>query len=285
MTINNIQKARLWLMVVFLLAFWWASGADLASGQVQAYVAVSDTTLSSGDTYQQVTVLLQNDVPIKGIEFWFTLGSPSITDFTTDYIEVQMDTLKLDPLEIDTSVIRNCRLRTSGTLVQDFEWIEAHGEVGDPAFLDCDWVKVAGMAEDGSPIPPGTGVLFKLYVDVLCMPDTTQERTATIFVTGNLSDPNGVRVEAQFTNSIIHVDQTVCGTLTDCVCGDLNADGNVGIVDVVYMINWLFNDGPRMCPEIMADVNTYRGVSIADIVSLINYLFNDGPEPVCVRTY
>ena len=278
-------KERPLLWVVFLWVFWLTSGADLASGQVQAYVTVRDTLLASGDTYQEVTVLLQNDVPIKGIEFWFTLGSPSITDFTTDYIQVQIDTVSLNPLEIDTTVVRKCKMRKSGTLVQNFEWIEAHGEAGDTAFLDCDWVKVAGMAQEGSPIPPGTGVLFKLYLDVLCMPDTTQDRTATIFVTGNLSDPDGGRVEVEFTNSIIHVDQTICGNLTDCICGDLNADGNVGIVDVVYMINWLFNAGPKMCPEIMADVNTYRGVSIADIVSLINYLFNNGPEPVCVRTY
>jgi hypothetical protein len=248
-------------------------------------VTVSDTSLSSGDTYQQVTVLLQNYVPIKGIEFWFTLGSPAVTDFTTDKIEIQIDTLSLGPLDIDTTVIRNCKIGTAGTLVQNFEWIEAHGEVGDITFLDCDWVKVAGMAKDGNPIPPGTGVVVKLYLDVLCIPDTTQERIATIFVTGNLSDPDGNRVEAEFANSIIYLNQTVCGNLVECKCGDVNADGNVGIVDVVYMINWLFNAGREPCPELMGNVNLYRGVSIADIVSLINYLFNNGPEPVCVRKY
>jgi len=106
-----------------------------------------------------------------------------------------------------------------------------------------------------------------------------------IFVNGNLSDPDGNRVDVELSNSTIYVNQTICGTLLDCICGDVNADGNVGIVDVVYTINWMFNDGPDMCPEMMGDVNLYRGVGVADIVYLINYLFNDGDDPVCVRKY
>lgn len=283
--IGTTKKGRLYLLAVFLCVFWLTGGANLANGQAQAYVTVSDTSLSSGDTYQKVTVLLQNDVPIKGIEFFFTLGSPSITDFTTDNIEIQIDTISLNPLDIDSTEIRNCKIGTARGLLQDFEWVEAHGEVGDTAFLDCDWVKVAGMANESHPIPPGIGVLLELYVDVLCIPDTTQERIVTIFASGNLSDPEGNRVEVEFANSIIYLNQTLCGNLLDCICGDVNADGIIGIVDVVYMINWLFDEGPDLCPEMMGDVDLYRGVGIADIVTLINYLFNDGPEPVCVRKY
>jgi hypothetical protein len=71
----------------------------------------------------------------------------------------------------------------------------------------------------------------------------------------------------------------------DCVCGDVEASGHPSIVDVVYMINWLFSNGSDLCPEIMGDVNAVKGVSIADVVYLINYLFNDGPDPACVRKY
>jgi hypothetical protein len=170
-------------------------------------------------------------------------------------------------------------------LVEDFEWIEAHGEVGDTAFLECDWVKVAGMAYDGSPIPPGSGVLLKLYVDFLCLPDTTQDRTAHIVLTGFVSDPVGQVVTTEFNFGTLLFAQTYCGNVTDCVCGDVEASGHVSIVDVVYMINWLFNDGNDLCPEIMGDVNAVKGVSIADVVYMVNYLFNDGAEPACVRKY
>jgi hypothetical protein len=249
---------------------------------VEAQITVVDTTLASGDTYQLVTVTMQNDVPVKGIELMFTLGRPADTDFTTDKIQVEVDTNQVPP---ETTAVRYCKIQKTGTLVQNFEWIKAHGELGDTAFLECDWVKVAGMAHEGSPIPPGSGVLFKLYLDVLCVPDTTQDRIAHIVVNGFVSDPEGQVVETEFNFGTLYLDQTWCGDLIECLCGDVETSGGATIVDVVYMINWLFNNGNDLCPELMGDVNTVRGVSIADVVYLINYLFNDGPDPVCVRKY
>lgn len=268
-------------MILFLL-FFLTKGAEPALSQVQAYVTVRDTSLASGKTYQPVTILLQNDVPIRGIELMFTLGRPAVTDFTSENISVQVDS---GSVPWDTSAVRFCRIQTAGTLVQNFEWIKAHGELGDTAFLDCDWVKVAGMAYEGSPIPPGSGVLFKLYTDVLCMPDTTEDRSAHIVVNGFLSDTEGHLVETEFNFGTLYLEQTWCGNLLGCKCGDVNADGDATIVDVVHMINWLFNNGPPLCPELSGDVNQVRGVSIADVVYLINYLFNDGAAPVCIRKY
>ena len=267
-----------WLLVFW--AIWLISGSNIARAQTDAWVTVSDTSLESGKTRQMVTVFLVNDVPIRGIELMFTLGRPLDTDFTTDWIE--LDTLSSPG---DTFVIRHCKLDTSGSLVKDFEWFEAHGEAGDPAYLDCDWVKVAGMAQDGQPILPGSGVLFRLYVDVLCIPDTTLDRMAWIFVTGKLSDPDGFLVETDFANGTILIDRTVCDTLLECTCGDVNADGNVGLVDIVYMINWMFLGGPDLCPPIMGDVDLNRGVGLSDIVYLINYVFQGGADPDCTRYY
>ena len=267
-----------WLLVFW--AIWLISGSNIARAQTDAWVTVSDTSLESGKTRQMVTVFLVNDVPIRGIELMFTLGRPLDTDFTTDWIE--LDTLSSPG---DTFVIRHCKLDTSGSLVKDFEWLEAHGEAGDPAYLDCDWVKVAGMAQDGQPILPGSGVLFRLYVDVLCIPDTTLDRMAWIFVTGKLSDPDGFLVETDFANGTILIDRTVCDTLLECTCGDVNADGNVGLVDIVYMINWMFKGGSDFCPPPMGDVDLNRGVGLSDIVYLINYLFQGGADPDCTRYY
>jgi hypothetical protein len=267
----------MWLLLVF---FWLISGTNLASGQVVAYVTVQDTSLATGDTYQEVTILLQNSVPIKGIELMFSMGRPAETDFTTDWI--QYDTLSVPG---ETLVVRHCKIKTAGTLIEDFEWVKAHGEVADTAFLDCDWVKIVGMAEEGNPIPAGSGVLCKLFVDVLCMPDTTQDRTAHIVVNGFLSDTEGHTVQTEFNFGTLFLEQTYCGNLVECICGDVETSGYVSIVDVVHMINWLFNSGLDLCPELMGDANLARGVSIADVVYLIQYLFNDGPAPLCARKY
>ena len=277
-----MKKRQILLILFFFCFFFLIKGTSPANSQVQAYVTVGDTSLISGDTYQQITVYLQNDVPIKGIELMFTLGHPAITDFTTERVNIEVDS---SGIPWDTSTVRYCKIQTAGTLVENFEWVKAQGEVGDTAFLDCDWVKVAGMAYEGDPIPPGSGVLLKLYLDVLCIPDTTQDRTAHIVLNGFVSDPDGQLVTTEFNFGTLYLDQTYCGNMTDCVCGDIQASGQASIVDVVYMINWLFNNGTDLCPEIMGDVNLVKGVSIADVVYLINYLFNDGPDLACVRKY
>jgi len=61
--------------------------------------------------------------------------------------------------------------------------------------------------------------------------------------------------------------------------GDVNADSLIGIVDVVYLINYLFDGGPQPKPLMSGDANGDGEVSIVDVVYLINYLFNDGPAP------
>ena len=64
--------------------------------------------------------------------------------------------------------------------------------------------------------------------------------------------------------------------------GDANADGGIDIADVVYLLNYLFSDGPEPVPCLDAgDANCDGTVDIADVVYLINYLFNDGPPPGC----
>jgi hypothetical protein len=73
-------------------------------------------------------------------------------------------------------------------------------------------------------------------------------------------------------------------TVCECsvACGDANGDGVINIGDVVYLINYLFMNGPPpQCEPITAcgDVNKDDVVNIGDVVYLINYLFVNGPPP------
>jgi len=61
--------------------------------------------------------------------------------------------------------------------------------------------------------------------------------------------------------------------------GDVNRDGVIDIADVVYLINYLFIDGPAPEPLEAGDANCDGVVDIADVVYLINYLFIDGSPP------
>ena len=63
------------------------------------------------------------------------------------------------------------------------------------------------------------------------------------------------------------------------VCGDANADSTVDVVDVVYLINYLFDEGSAPVHFEAGDANSDGKVNVDDIVYLINYLFSGGGPP------
>jgi len=64
--------------------------------------------------------------------------------------------------------------------------------------------------------------------------------------------------------------------------GDANADKKVSVSDVIFIINYLFKDGPPPSPFLLeqGDVNCNGHITVTDVVYLINYLFKGG-EPPC----
>ena len=65
------------------------------------------------------------------------------------------------------------------------------------------------------------------------------------------------------------------------ICGDVNANGVVNILDITYLVNYLYKGGPPPQPEASGDVNNDNTIGILDITYLINYLYKGGPAPVC----
>ncbi|HEX7400765.1 MAG TPA: SBBP repeat-containing protein [candidate division Zixibacteria bacterium] len=63
------------------------------------------------------------------------------------------------------------------------------------------------------------------------------------------------------------------------LCGDVTGDDVVDVGDVVYLINYLFKNGPAPDPLQAGDVNLDAVVDVGDVVYLINYLFKSGPPP------
>ena len=64
------------------------------------------------------------------------------------------------------------------------------------------------------------------------------------------------------------------------VHGDANANGEITIADVVYLVNYCFKDGPDPIPLETGDANGDNEANISDAVYLVNYLFKDGDPPV-----
>jgi hypothetical protein len=62
-------------------------------------------------------------------------------------------------------------------------------------------------------------------------------------------------------------------------CGDVNNDGVVDVGDVVYLVSYLYRDGPWPDPECIGDVNDDDVVNVGDVVYLVAYLYRSGPPP------
>jgi hypothetical protein len=65
------------------------------------------------------------------------------------------------------------------------------------------------------------------------------------------------------------------------LCGDFDSTGAVNILDITYLINYLYLGGQAPDPLEMADVNSDGSINILDIIYLIRYLYKGGPEPNC----
>lgn len=65
------------------------------------------------------------------------------------------------------------------------------------------------------------------------------------------------------------------------LCGDPNSDTDVNILDVVYLINGLYKNGPGPGPIEISDVNGDRAVNILDVVYVINYKYKGGSALNC----
>lgn len=63
--------------------------------------------------------------------------------------------------------------------------------------------------------------------------------------------------------------------------GNVNFDNSLSIADLVYMINYLFKNGPGLLPfDDQGDVNCDGRTSVSDVIFLLNYLFKNGDQPV-----
>jgi len=64
------------------------------------------------------------------------------------------------------------------------------------------------------------------------------------------------------------------------ICGDANGDGKINVGDAVFLINYVFKNGPEPNPKCAGNTNGDASVNVGDAVYLINYVFKGGPAPI-----
>ena len=108
------------------------------------------------------------------------------------------------------------------------------------------------------------GGSFKFY------PDSTQTDSVyhAVFIASD-----GILADSEFVT--MHVVQYSRG--------DANSDGKVDLGDLVFLINYLYKNGPPPDPLLRGDANCDYVVNLGDLVYLINYLYKNGPVPQCLK--
>jgi len=104
------------------------------------------------------------------------------------------------------------------------------------------------------------GGLFRFY------PGSTQE-DSIYHVTFIVSD--GLSADSQMVTMRVY----------SYIPGDANGDRDVNSADVVFLINYLFKEGPLPPVINAADASGDCAINSSDIVYLIDYLFKGGPSP------
>ncbi|MEK7775332.1 MAG: M14 family zinc carboxypeptidase [Candidatus Zixiibacteriota bacterium] len=65
------------------------------------------------------------------------------------------------------------------------------------------------------------------------------------------------------------------------IVGDANHSGGINIVDLTYLVGYLFNGGALPNPPASGDCNCSGGINIVDLTFLVQYLFAGGAVPSC----
>ncbi|MGB2697404.1 MAG: PQQ-binding-like beta-propeller repeat protein [Candidatus Zixiibacteriota bacterium] len=116
----------------------------------------------------------------------------------------------------------------------------------------------------------GGGLLQKLFSPWTVGPDTGVDYSITIFTILSEDD--------NFANDTLFK-ETVSSEYSSVNRGDANADGIIGVVDIVYISKYLWSSGPEPIPLQAGDVNCDDNVTVSDMVYLVNYLWKSGPPP------
>ncbi len=64
-------------------------------------------------------------------------------------------------------------------------------------------------------------------------------------------------------------------------CGDVNHDGYINILDVVFIVNYKYKGSPAPDPLNIANVDGIDPINILDVIYIINYKYKGGPAPNC----
>jgi len=128
---------------------------------------------------------------------------------------------------------------------------------------------------EAAELPPGSGVIANLHFKVA--------DGIPVGTTGEIAFDGFATYSPSLSNSeVIYMPVTSNLPVTITYpCGDIDQNGTVDIIDILFLINYKFKGGPPPEPLSSGDINADGHVDILDIIYFIDYKFKGGPEPIC----
>jgi len=217
------------------------------------------------------------------VEFWTWYDIQERYDYA--YFEVSTDGLTFTPLsgDITTNYNPNGTNHGNGITGTSDGWIYVSFDISDYAgqsiYYRLSYYTDNSITREGiyfDDLYPANGFVSKT---------TISSAITDPFYT--FSDhPDGtyyykVKVMDQESQWSIYSPLAGTSVILPYICGDVDNAEGISILDVVFLINYIYKEGPPPNPMDAAEVNGTPPISILDVVYLINSIYKDGPDPVC----
>jgi hypothetical protein len=171
-----------------------------------------------------------------------------------------------------------------------FNVIVSDGDLADTAtvLVTVDHSNVAPEIGAVDPVMLRNGLSFEFYPGITDPDDTEHAITYTEYPTwcavqndsviGTVPEEYSVQTLTVIVADMCNAD-TLSFDITTFLCGDADQSGEVDIDDVVYIISYIFSQGPAPVPAESGDVECSGETDIDDVVYIIAYIFSGGAVP------
>ncbi|UCD93636.1 MAG: PKD domain-containing protein [Candidatus Zixiibacteriota bacterium] len=138
------------------------------------------------------------------------------------------------------------------------------------------YFKISNNPEGSTPgLDPGQGTILKLYLTI--PPTATPGNTSAIELVSF-----STKVLRFYSQDFYYAPIDAAGEVSlSGLCGDADGSEALNILDVTYLVNYLYKNGPAPEPENIGDADGSGTINILDVTHIVNYLYKEGPEPVC----
>jgi len=232
--------------------------------------------------------------PVANAAIWIfdpglgdTVRIDSVTSYNTGSAVVPIYFYNDEPLAgIEVTV----NIQSTNITVDSFSWVGGRangaGTIRDIEIFAAHSVTIVTVPLTDPLIPAGTGLLGKLYVHYPTgIPDETAFIDSTTIVNGlivyqtSFSDASASRFIPQFRRGAIAIRQGCCLNRRGNTNGDANDATN--IIDITFLVNYFFKQGPAPVCRQEANVNgdAKESVNIVDLTFLVIYIFKGGAQP------